>query len=61
MLAAIDGLFHSAYALGQNGGEGQSDQFMKALKLHLQHLYPGNDDELIDIIRGRVSEALSDN
>ena len=61
LLAAIDGLMSGAYNLGSNGGEGQSDQFMKALKLHLQNLYPGFDDELINLVHGRISEALADN
>ncbi len=50
-----------AYNLGSNGGEGQSDQFMEALKSHLQTLYPGFDDQLIELVHGRVSEALADN
>ena len=61
LLVAIDGLMSGAYNLGSNGGEGQSDQFMEALKSHLQTLYPGFDDQLIELVHGRVSEALADN
>ena len=58
LLKSIQDVYNHAHTLGMD--EGQSEGFMKALKIHLKHLYPGHDDELIEIIRGRMHEGHMD-